>query len=512
DPMRGEAILAGRWRIGMERVVLPGGEAPWGDTLPSRHFADRLHRFDWLADLLTLNEGGADRARFLLDDWISNFGRFDGFSWRIGCAADRVWNWMRCGAQIFEVGTEAECALRLETLQRQIKHVLTLASSTSDMRAVWRASVIDVAQSISLARGKQLDDALYNLETLCTAHIQPDGGHVSRSPLRGLQTLIDLLTLEDLLQRSDRPVPEFLSRWIQRLAGMVAFFQAGDGALLPFHDGSEARIEAVSAALNATPETPRRFSVAPKSGFQKLQKGDTTLVLDAGLAPDLPFADAAHAGPLSFELYDGEARLVTSCGFSPEVDLDFQAAVRCTSAHSTLILDKEDACRFQLNELSDLLYPLGPEGISSKRLEEADEIWLDAQHGGYKRDFGLLHRRRLFMASDGRRLIGEDSLARPVSVGQTEDEAPIPFAIRFHLHPSVTAMTAGDVIVLTSDLGVTWRFKTSHARARLEKTIYLARGAVENSEQIVLEGLADPNSDGSAPPNAVRWAFLRGRL
>ncbi|MEM8616702.1 MAG: heparinase, partial [Pseudomonadota bacterium] len=170
DPMRGEAILAGRWRIGMERVVLPGGEAPWGDTLPSRHFADRLHRFDWLADLLTLNEGGADRARILLDDWISNFGRFDGFSWRIGCAADRVWNWMRCGAQIFEVGTEAECALRLETLQRQIKHVLALASSTSDTKAAWRASVIDVAQSISLARGKQLDDALYNLETLCTAH------------------------------------------------------------------------------------------------------------------------------------------------------------------------------------------------------------------------------------------------------------------------------------------------------------------------------------------------------
>ncbi|MEO1643080.1 MAG: heparinase II/III family protein, partial [Pseudomonadota bacterium] len=128
-----------------------------------------------------------------------------------------------------------------------------------------------------------------------------------------------------------------------------------------------------------------------------------------------------------------------------------------------------------------------------------------------KRDFGLLHRRRLFMAGDGRRLTGEDSLSRPVSAGQSEDETPVAFDIRFHLHPTVTAMTVGDSIVLTSESGVIWRFKTTHPGARLEPTIYLGRGIVEQSEQIVLSGTANPNGDGTVPPNCVRWVFLKDK-
>ena len=46
-------------------------------------------------------------------------------------------------------------------------------------------------------------------------------------------------------------------------------------------------------------------------------------------------------------------------------------------------------------------------------------------------------------------------------------------------------------------------------KAKLEETIYLGRGIVERCEQIVLSGTASPNSDGSTPPNCIRWAFLK---
>ena len=279
----------------------------------------------------------------------------------------------------------------------------------------------------------------------------------------------------------------------------------------PFNDSQESLPEVVDAALACMSAPPRRFTVAPKSGFHKLQKGATCLILDAGSAPEEPFGDGAHAGALGFELHDGQARLITSCGFSPEVDIDWQAAVRRTGAHSTLVISNEDSAVFQRNDETGLTFPDGPPGISAKRLEEADEIWLDAQHGGYKKSFGLLHRRRLFMSGDGRRLTGEDSLARPVSQGAAETERAIPYVVRFHLHPTVTATMGDHAIRLETETGAVWRFKTSHEAARLEKTIYLARGIVESSLQIVLSGRASPNSDGSAPPNAVRWAFLKDR-
>lgn len=509
DELRGEMLMRGVWRIGMDRCVPEGGQAPWTMPMPSRHYADRLHRFDWLVDLFTQGEAGADRARFLVDDWIRNFGRFEGFSWRPGCAADRAWNWMRCGAALFEQGDSQLTEIRLETLGRQIQHVLALLEDEADPLVRWRGLALGVANALCFERGRGLADALDGLEAECTAQFFPDGGHVSRAPTRGLRCLADLIALKDLLTRGDRDVPEFMTRWIDRAGGMVAFFTSGDGALPTFHDGDESWPEAVTAVLGELDSPPRRFSVAPKSGFHKLSKHNTWLVLDAGAAPALPYGDRAHSGALSFELHDGDARIVTSCGWSAEVDIDFQEAVRRTSAHSTLMIGDEDACRFTHNDETRLLYPVGPDGISAKRLEEEDEIWLDAQHGGYKASRGFLHRRRLFMAGGGDRLTGEDSLARPVSAGRAEDETAVPYVIRFHLHPTISARASDEGILLTSSHGPTWRFKTSHPDATLSASIYMARGIVEPCQQIVLSGAAEPNSDGARPPNCVRWAFLK---
>lgn len=511
NPMRGERLMQGIWRIGMDRMVLPDGRAPWREQLPSRHYADRVHRFDWLPDLFSQGAAGADRARYLVDDWIENFGRFDGFSWRTACTADRAWNWMSCGAALFDAGEPEAIDARLDALNRQIRHAAALVDRDRDPVSVFKSAALSVVWSICGGKSKELDAAIDRLESVCTAQFLPDGGHVSRSPARTLRCLSDLMAIEDLLARADRPVPGFMLKWIGRAGAMVSFFKAGDGALIPFHDGDERRAEEVDAVLGRLPTPPRQFSVVPKSGYHKLRKGETSLYLDSGAAPDRPYGDKAHAGALSFELIDGAARLVTSCANSPETDIDWQAAVRRTGAHSTLILANEESSPFVRNEDSDLLYPEGPEGISAKRLEEADEIWLDAQHSGYKRDFGLLHRRRLFMSGDGRRLTGEDSLSRPVSAGISEDGTAIKFDIRFHLHPTVTAMTVGDAIVLRCESGPVWRFKTTHPGARLEPTIYLGRGIVEPSEQIVLSGKADPNGDGTSPPNCVRWVFLKDK-
>lgn len=509
DDRRGEALMQDIWRIGMERVILEGGEAPWLADLPSKHFSDRLHRFAWLPDLFAQGPLGAERARYFVDSWIETYGKFNGFAWRASPTAARLWAWMRCGGLLFDAGDEAARSGRMESLNRQLRHLELLVDQTSEPKARWQGACVLLAASVCLHGAQHLEAAQGRLDSECTAQILPDGGHVSRSPSRGLHALMSLLTLRDLLVRADKPVPEFLDKWIPRMGAMVNFFTTEDGALNVFNDGDECRPEIVMAALSRVNEAPRRFTFAPKSGFQKLEKSGLRLVLDCGAAPPQPFGDYAHAGALGFEMSDGASRLVTSCGYSAEVNVDWQAAVRRTGAHSTLVLSGRDSARFEVNEATRLLAPTGPEGISAKRLEEADEIWLDAQHGGYKQPHGLLHRRRLFMAGDGSRLTGEDSLVRPISQGEAEERKFINFEIRFHLHPTVTAMMASDAIRLICDDGAVWRFKTSHAGARLEKSVYLARGVVEQPEQIVLTGMADPNGDGREPPNCVRWAFLR---
>jgi uncharacterized heparinase superfamily protein len=511
DNRRGAAIAKGVWRIGQQRLVLPPGQPPWAGAMPSRHFADRVHRFAWLPDLIAHDEEAAELARSLADDWVHRYGKFDGFSWRLEAAATRAWNWLRCGPALFETGPEELCRERIACLARQLRYVADAVEAAHDPQSRWLGAVSLVAYALCLRRGAHLSDALSRLEAETTAQILPDGGHVTRSPENLLVALIQLQTLEDALARSGRPVPDWMSRCVPRMGAMLAFFRMGDGGLCPFNDSSESRPAAVEAALSRLPAQPRQFMFAPKSGFQKIEKGTMCLFLDCGEAPPRPFGDYARAGALSFELADGPGRLVTSCGHSAEVNVDWQAAVRGTSAHSTLVLGGRDSGRFVANDETRLRALIGPEGIAAKRLEESSEIWLDAQHAGYKAAFGLLHRRRVFVSGTGQRITGEDALVRPISQGPTTERKFFPFEIRFHLHPTVTAMTEKEGIRLTSEAGPVWMFKTSHEGARLETSIYLGRGIVEPTEQIVLAGFADPNGDGTDPPNCIRWAFRRER-
>ena len=509
DELRGEALMAGIWRIGQGGLELKDGSAPWNVAAPSRHFADRLHRFDWLGDLFAQGEAGADRARLLVDDWLLQFSKFNGFAWRLGPTADRVWNWLLCGADLFEAGSNARRESRLDTLMRQVRHLEASLDASPDPEARWRGACALVAVTLTLRAGKNIETAWHRLEAECTAQILADGGHVMRAPERLLHASADLLALQDLYQRAGRPIPDYFDKWLPRMAAMLNFFIDGDGRLDPFNNGGESRPEAVQAVMDAFGGPQRRFSFAMKSGFQKLEKNGLRLVLDCGAAPDTPFGDQAHAGVLGFQFSDGPARIVTSCGFSPDVNVDWQAAVRRTGAHSTLVVAGRDNAPFIVNDQTRILAPKGPEGISAKRKEEENDSWIDAQHSGYKSNYGMFHRRNLFMSASRNRLVGEDALVRPVSEGLADTNKAINFDIRFHLHPTITAMTTGDSIRLISDLGPIWRFKTTQPGTRLEPSIYLARGRVERTEQIVMSGRADPSGDGEGPPNCVKWAFLK---
>lgn len=511
DRRRTDALMKGIWRIGSHRLVMEAGQAPWSQEMPSRHFADRIHRFDWLSDLAAGLPDGPERAGMLLDDWISRFGTFDGFAWRISPTAARIWNWLRCGGPLFG---ETTPPARTNALFRQLRWLEAVLAEAHQPSTRWDGAVTLAAGALCLQPGFDLSSALSRLEAEAAVQILADGGHVSRSPARTLSALTQLQTIEKALKEAGKAVPEWMTRILPRLGGMVLFFREGDGALDPFNDGDESMPELVEAALSHLAHPPRRFFMVPKSGFQKIERGTLRFVLDCGSAPDHPFADEAHAGALGFTLSDGCARIVTSCGFSPETSIELQAAVRRTSAHSTLTLCGRDSAVFARNEATGLLSVAGPESIATKRLEEGDQIWLDAQHAGFKEAYGLLHRRRIFIEGHGDHLRGEDALARPVAHTPSDDRRTIPFEIRFHLHPTVTADIMPDHILLTSAHGPVWRFKTSQEGARVEKSLYLARGVPESAQQIVLVGHADPNGDGSRFPNLVRWAFLRhnGRL
>jgi uncharacterized heparinase superfamily protein len=133
--------------------------------------------------------------------------------------------------------------------------------------------------------------------------------------------------------------------------------------------------------------------------------------------------------------------------------------------------------------------------VEVQRQEANGAHWLEASHDGWKKLFGAVHRRRLYMAESGEDIRGEDVVEAP---------SPQPFSVRFHLHPEVTASLQqdGEAVLLRLRSGTGWRLRADGARLSLEESIYLGGLEPRRGEQVVLTGFADG-------PQQVKWAISK---
>lgn len=540
-PDRGAEILAGRFQLAGELLsVDPENDNIWLRPAPTRAFARRLHGFGWLRDVVAApspesqdssNQDQADEesgsgtvaattARALVDSWIRAFGRWNGFAWSHGVLSARLINWLRAGDTLFETDESDRKGrnARLRSLLRQARYLQRTIPLAHDGAIRLRCAIALSLVGLCVPNQTGLQKAGFTaLEKEVKRQILPDGGHVSRSPRAGTEALIDLIALRDVAEAAGVEFPREIVRAIDRLAPMSRFFRMSDGGLASFHGGGECDHGALKMALSRDETGAKPFGFAPHSGYHRAEAGGATILLDVGKSPRGTLSTSAHASALAFELCTSGGRLVVNCGWHDDQPSSWREAVRATAAHSTLTLEETSSARlFAPGWKRDLLGPRlisAPGPVTARRNEEDMGVWLEGIHEGYRADYGLSHRRRVFLAADGGDLRGEDALFRPVSDGPPEDiDVRFRFAIRFHLHPDVRASLSRDNMsaLLVQPDGDGWRFRTDGGPIRLERSVYLAAGAPpQRATQIVIQGEAEPFGAGDRPPNRVRWAFQR---
>ncbi len=152
--------------------------------------------------------------------------------------------------------------------------------------------------------------------------------------------------------------------------------------------------------------------------------------------------------------------------------------MRCTAAHSTVVINDTNSAEI----VSGGGIAKGPGEVVSQRREVDGSILVEASHQGYKRLFGVVHRRRYYISADGLDVRGEDTM----SGGSGHN-----FAARFHLHPLIKALAVqdGSAVLLKLPSRKGWRFRASGGRLSLEEGVYLGQGAeARKCEQIVISG------------------------
>jgi uncharacterized heparinase superfamily protein len=289
---------------------------------------------------------------------------------------------------------------------------------------------------------------------------------------------------------------------------MLRFFRHGDGSIALFNgmSGTPTDLLATLLAYDDAHGTP--MASMPHTGFQRLDAGPTTIIMDTGAPPPPAVSHDAHAGCLSFELSSGPSRIVINCGMPTTGRDNWRAFARSTAAHSTLTYHNASSCQFvELTAMKRFLHgaPVvsGPVIVENFREVVNNGVLLTTSQDGYLARFGVIHRRILMLSQDGARLDGEDSVS-PAPGGRLRGN-DTDYALRFHLHPSVKASRLSDArgVMLVLPNREVWIFEAQDDRVDLEDSVFLAgNDGPRRTAQIVVR-------QDSRHTAAIRWSFVR---
>lgn len=502
EPQAGKRILAGAFVLaGSTLAVGPRGD-PWDRPSPDRRFAVALHRFDWMRDLLATGGEGVTEGLRLTLDWLRVFGSWNSFAWGSDVLERRVFN-LACAARTICAGaSDAETARIAGNLARQVRTLLDQGPGQG--RSAERACAAAVGAAALSGRAAEglLAHSLSRLERALDDALPAEGGHASRSPQRALELLFDLLTLDEALTQMGRAAPEAVSRSIDRLSAAVRVFTLADGRLTAFQ-GGEAVAAPYVAAARAGEAPDERPLPSACNGYQRLEGRTLQLVVDAAPPADGPWSADACGQPLALEAVARGKRLIVGSGWSPGGPAP--QALRVADAASTTSLG-DQACGVPLRGFAAAV--LGPRlvggcgPVDAQRREAPGAIWLETSHDGWARRFGLRHERRLYLDIARDEVRGEDRLTA-LKAAKGQDRRFIPFTVRFHLHPEVSALIARDrksVLLKPEGDEAGWWLRNDALEVALEPSFYCQDGELRRSQQIVLRGQARADSGAR-----VRW-------
>ncbi|HEY0235191.1 MAG TPA: heparinase II/III family protein [Afipia sp.] len=506
DATRAAEIYSGRF-VFAGKIVTCHGRSVFDLDPPSEDWEVALLGFGWLRHLRAADSAiTRANARALIDDWgsakrKSTVGR------RADVLARRVISLLSQAPLLLNEADGKFYRRFLRNLTRDIRYLRYTTLDIPDGIARLQVLIALCYASLCLAnQTKFIRAATKKLSDELQRQILPDGGHISRNPGALVELLLDMLPLRQTFAARNIAPPPALLNAIDRMMPMLRFFRHGDGSFALFNGMSTAHsgVIATLLAYDDTHGTPMPHM--PHTGYQRLDAGPMTLIADVGPPPPPSLSHSAHAGTLSFEMSSGACRIVVNCGMAPTSRDNWRAFARSTAAHSTLTFHETSSSQFvQLSSMKKMLQgsPIvsGPGDVESFREIMEDGTLLTMSHDGYRKPFGVVHRRVLMVAQDGSRLEGEDTLTKRGGAFRDNDD----YALRFHLHPSVKAsrLSDGRGVMLVLPNRDVWTFEAQDQKVELEDSVFLAGSdGARRTAQIVIH-------QNARNALTIRWSFAR---
>jgi len=459
----------------------------WSD-FESKKEEEDLNSFFWLNLINRKNDGLIIQQ--IISIWMKNNSKYKKKSWDNLNISKRILAWI-LNADIILNNTDKNFKkIFFNSIIIQVNHLIkNLYFENDPVKKIEIISTIILSGLVFKEYNSNFEIGIKVLKNTVEDFFDNDGFPANRNIYDLVQCSKFLVLIKECCRDAQEYIPDYLDDIVDKLIDCSYSLKTPTNRSPLFNGTSEFKIDAYLEYLSGLEyKSSNVINIINQIYIVKGKKN--LLFFDLGAPPKKKYSKNYQSGPLSFEYFIDNNKIITNCGFGNKISKKAELISRLTSAQSTLCLNDSSVVKFERNSLINNVF--GATITSTFKIfdlnidDTTNFMTLSAKHDAYENDFNYIHQRIIKIDKRNSNLFGEDKL---ISADGNKKLQNI-YSIRFHLYPGINAVQtmSKNSILIQVNKNKSLIFTTSADNLILEKSIFLGRNQIVNNFCITISG------------------------
>ena len=451
----------------------------------NKNSSKEMHNFSWL----TLLDRKTDNRKIkkIIYIWMLKNSKYKRSIWDTSTLSTRVISWILNIDFILNNSTFdfrnnfISCIIRQTNhLKKNIKFEKNYVKKMEILTAIILSGIVFKEYKDNYELG------IKELEILIKIFFNKDGFPLSRNPNDLLFFSKYLILCKEAIKDSQKYVPEFLEDIIENSLFCLNFIKTPDGQLPLFNGSTVTDLNQIEKYLGD--KRKKKVLVKTIGGLFKIKHKSHLVYIDIERPPPKKFSKSYQSGPLSFEYFLDDIKIITNSGFGVNISKKAETLSRLSACQSTLNLNDTSVTKFEKNELINQVFGNSIKNsfnfYDQETKDEDNLIGCLATNNGYEKNFGCEHKREIYIDKKQDCLKGIDHIFKK------KDGYPVRYNFRFYINPKLNAVKTmggnGALIQISKNKSLLFTIKDEIIE--IEKSIFFGNKKLLDNTCISISG------------------------
>ena len=460
-----------------------------------------LNNFQWLSSID--RKINASILREIITLWINENAKYKSLVWETSVISKRIMSWI-LNADIILKDSNYEFKRNfIESIIIQTNHLKKNYKFETDHQKKIEIITTLILTGLTFKEYKEsLDYGLMELEKIIENFFDPFGFPLTRNPDDLLKYTKHFLLVKETIRDAQKFVPEFLENIIEKNLDCIKKITTPINSLPLFNGSVDTDLTNFYTYVNHF-KIKFKKTKASSGNIHVIKNKKDIIYFEGGSPPKKNFSTSYQSGPLSFEYYSDNYKIITNSGFGVNISTKARLLSRLTPSQSTLCLNDTSIVGLEKNKIMNKAYGFlikkGFKIIDFELKNETNEITVKAGHDAYLQKFGCVHHREISIDKINNKIVGKDTVL------QKAENLNVKYDVRFHLNPGLTAVQTigGNTALIQINKNRTLLFSTKEKNLKIEKSIFLGGRKVLENYCILISGILDNNE------KIINWEIIK---